>query len=180
MSITRSPDARALAGERTAHREAGGLRVLGTRALHLFGAFRYKQFSSAYITVGRARQRDIRVRDPSVSRHHCTIARGADGSYLLADCGSRAGVFAREPGPDSRLRRVYQIRLVVGMHVRLGAVTLLVTDAQGRCPLLADRFSEFCRLAVAAYGSHRAAARNTGTPRHLLDRVVGFRREVSR
>src|SRR5690606_11847845 len=114
----------------TARRAAGGLRVLGTRTLHLFGAIRYKRFAKSHITVGRARQRDIRIRDPAVSRHHCTIARMDDDSYVLSDCGSRAGVHVCEPGPESRLRRVYQVRLVVGMHVRLVDVTLLVTDAR--------------------------------------------------
>lgn len=103
-----------------------------------------------------------------------------DGSYVLTDCGSRAGVLVREPMPDSRLRRVYQIRLVVGMHVRLGPVTLLVTDARGRCPFLADRGSEFCRQAVAAYGSHRAAARVTGLPLRVIDRLLATVKEPSR
>lgn len=166
------------AGELDTYREAGGLRVLGTRALHLFGEMRYKQFARSHITVGRARQRDIRIRDPSVSRHHCTIVRADDGGYVMVDAGARAGVLVREPG--SRLKRVYQVRLVVGMHVRLGSMSLLVTDARGRCRLLVERLSEFCRQAVAAYGTHRAAARLTGTPRRLLDRMVPAAKEGSR
>lgn len=175
MSITKPPETHVSGSERTTRPEAGGLRVLGTRRLHLFGAIRYKRFARSYITVGRARQRDIRIRDPAVSRHHCTIARMDDGSHVMTDCGSLGGVLVREP--ESRLRRVYQVRLVVGMHVRLGSVTLLVTDARGRCPMLTDRLSEFCRQAVAMYGSHRAAARNTGTPRHILDRMVPVGKE---
>lgn len=160
------------------YREAGGLRVLGTRALHLFGAIRYKQFARSHITVGRARQRDIRIRDPSVSRHHCTIVRADDGGWALIDVGARAGVLVREPG--SRLKRVYQVRLAVGMHVRLGSTCLLVTDARGSCRFLVERLSELCRQAVVAYGSHRAAARATGTPRRLLDRMVAPAQEDSR
>lgn len=178
MSITSPPDTHVSGSEQTTRREAGGLRILGTRKWHRFGALRYKQFAKSHITVGRARQRDIRIRDPAVSRHHCTIVRMDDGSYVLTDCASRSGVLVREP--ESRQRRVYQVRLVVGMQVRLGPVTLLVTDAQGRCPMLIDRLSEFCRQAVAVYGSHRAAAHNTGTPRHILDRMVPRAQEDSR
>ena len=178
MSITRPPETDVSGSAHTTRPEAGGLRILGTRTLHLFAAIRYKRFARSHITVGRARQRDIRLRDPAVSRHHCTIARMHDGSYVLSDCGSRSGVQVREL--ESRPRQVYQVRLVVGMQVRLGAVTLLVTDAHGRCPLLIHRLSEFCRQAVALYGSHRAAAHNTGTPRHILDRMVPPAQEGSR
>lgn len=178
MSITKPPETHVSGSEWTTRPEAGGLRVLGARRLHLLGAIRYKRFARSYITVGRARQRDIRIRDPAVSRHHCTIVRMHDGSYVLTDCGSRSGVLVREP--HSRLRRVYQVRLIVGMHVRLGPVTLLVTDVHGRCPMLVDRLSELCRQAVALYGSNRAAAHNTGTPRRILDRVVPPAPEGSR
>jgi predicted component of type VI protein secretion system len=155
MSITRPPELHVSAGEPETYREAGGLRVLGTRALHVFGEIRYKQFARTHITVGRARQRDIRVRDPSVSRHHCTIVRADDGGWVMIDVGARAGVLVREPG--SRLERVYQVRLVVGMHVRLGSVSLLViaTSQSTRALAFAPSLAGVVKVAISDPRSHR-------------------------
>lgn len=180
MSITTPKQIPDRDSERAATQQAGGLRILGTRTLHLFAGIRYEQFAKAHITLGRARQRDIRVRDPAVSRHHCTIIRNQDGSHALADRGSRNGVWLREPVPDGAFRRVYHTPLIIGMHLRLGPVTVVVTDAAGQCPILAVRGSEFCRLAVAVYGSRRAAAQVTGIKRTLLGRLVPAAPEGSR
>jgi predicted component of type VI protein secretion system len=171
MSITVPHDSSAPGSGQPVRRAVGGLRVLGTRRLHLFAEIRYQRFPKVHVTVGRAAQRDIRIRHPSVSRHHCTIMRTDDG-YVLADHDSRNRVQVREPTQGGGFRRVFHALLVVGMQIRLGPVTLLVTDAQGRCPITAERGSEFCRRAVATYGSTRAAARNTGLPRDLFGRLV--------
>jgi pSer/pThr/pTyr-binding forkhead associated (FHA) protein len=130
MSITTPHETSAPAGERmTARRQVGGLRILGTRTLHLLAEIRYRQFPKSHITVGRAEARDIRIRDPSLSRHHCTIIRTDDGGYALADNGSRNGVLVREPAADARFRRVFHAPIAIGMQVRLGRVVLIVTDA---------------------------------------------------
>jgi predicted component of type VI protein secretion system len=171
MSITAPHESPAPGSGQTARRAVGGLRVLGTRRLHLFAEIRYRRFPRIHITVGRAAQRDIRIRHPAVSRHHCTILRTDDG-YVLADRDSRNHVQVREPGPGGAFRRVFHVLLVVGMQVRVGPVTLLVTDGQGRCPITAERGSEFCRQAVAIYGSARAAARNTGLARDVFGRLL--------
>lgn len=170
MSITAPHESPAPGSGQTARRAVGGLRVLGTRRLHLFAEIRYQRFPKTHITVGRAAQRDIRIRHPAVSRHHCTIMRTDDG-YVLADRDSRNRVQVREPAQGGGFRRVFHALLVVGMQIRLGPVTLFVTDAQGRCPITADRGSEFCRQAVAIYGSARAAARNTGLARDVFGRL---------
>jgi hypothetical protein len=180
MSITTPHETSVSAGERTARRQVGGLRILGTRTLHLLAEIRYRQFPKSHITIGRVAERDIRIRDSSVSRHHCTITRTDDGGYALADAGSRNGVLVREPAAGARFRRVFHVTLVVGMHVRLGPVTVLVTDARGACPMVIDGAADFCRQAVAVYGSRRAAARAIGVPRRVLDRLLSDAKERSR
>lgn len=170
MSITVPHESSAAGSGQTARRAAGGLRVLGTRRLHLFAEIRYQRFPKTHITVGRGAPRDIRIRHPAVSRHHCTILRTDDG-YVLADRDSRNRVLVREPAQGGGFRCVFHVLLVVGMQIRLGPVTLLVTDARGMCPITADRGSEFCREAVAIYGSARAAARNTGLARDVFGRL---------
>lgn len=180
MSITTPHESSASAGERGVRRPVGGLRVLGTRTLYLLAEIRYRQFPKSHITIGRVAERDIRIRDSSVSRHHCTIARTDDGGYALTDTGSRNGVLVREPAAGARFRRVFHFFLAVGVQIRLGAVTLLVTDARGRCPIVTDSGSDFCRQAVAVYGSRRAAARATGLPRRVLDRLLAAAQEASR
>ena len=47
------------------------------------------------ITIGRSRQADLRLDDPSVSRVHATI-RLLDGCYILTDNGSRHGTMVNE------------------------------------------------------------------------------------
>jgi len=172
MSITTPHETSPSAGERTARRPVGGLRILGTRALHLLAEIRYRQFPKSHITIGRVAERDIRIRDSSISRHHCTVVRLDDGGWTLSDAGSRNGVLVREPAAGARFRRVFHVALVVGMHLRIGPVTLLVTDARGKCPVVTDSGSDFCRQAVAVYGSRRAAARAIGVPRRVLDRLL--------
>lgn len=170
MSITVPHESPAPGSGQAARRAVGGLRVLGTRRLHLLAEIRYQRFPKTHITVGRAAQRDIRIRHPAVSRHHCTIMRTDDG-YVLVDRDSRNRVQVREPAQGGGFRRVFHALLVVGMQIRLGPVTLLVTDARGRVPITAERGSEFCRQALAIYGSARAAARNTGLARDVFGRL---------
>ncbi len=180
MSITTPHETSRSAGARAARRPVGGLRVLGTRALYLLAEIRYRQFPKSHITIGRVAECDIRIRDSSVSRHHCTLVRMDDGGWALADAGSRNGVLVREPAAGARFRRVFHVALVVGMHVRLGSVTLLVTDARGQCPMVIDGAADFCRQAVAVYGSRRAAARAIGLPRRVFDRLLSGAKEESR
>jgi predicted component of type VI protein secretion system len=180
MSITTPHEATVSAGARTALRPVGGLRVLGTRTLYLLGEIRYRQFPKSHITIGRVVERDIRIRDSSVSRHHCTIVRMDDGGWALTDAGSRNGVLVRDPAAGAHFRRVFHVALAIGMHVRLGPVTLLVTDARGRCPMVIDGAGDLCRQVVAVYGSRRAAARALGLPRRALDRLLAAAEEESR
>jgi FHA domain len=180
MSITTPHEPSVSTGERISRRPVGGLRILGTRALYLLAEIRYRQFPKSYITIGRVAERDIRIRDSSVSRHHCTIVRMDDGGWALSDAGSRNGVLVREPAAGARFRRVFHVALAVGMQVRLGPVTLLVTDARGQCPMVIDSAGDFCHQLVAVYGSRRAAARAIGLPRRVLDRLLAAAKEGSR
>lgn len=45
----------------------------------------------AVLTIGAARENDVVVRLPGVSRHHARILREAGGTFSLEDVGSRYG-----------------------------------------------------------------------------------------
>lgn len=82
------------------------------------------------VTVGRAGNNDVVVRDVSVSRFHAFLKRADTGEFMLQDAGSTNGssvngrpVPARGQGPAAVLRP--------GDNVRLGQVDLTFVDAKG-------------------------------------------------
>jgi hypothetical protein len=82
------------------------------------------------VTVGRATNNDVVVRDVSVSRFHAFLKRADGGEFLIQDAGSTNGtsvngrpVPARGNGPPQALRP--------GDDVRLGQVDLTFVDARG-------------------------------------------------
>jgi diguanylate cyclase (GGDEF)-like protein len=69
----------------------------------------------APMTIGRSRESDVRVDDPTVSRRHVRIVRDEERSYLLQDLGSRNGTTVRG-------QPVTRCRLFDGDHIGLGSV----------------------------------------------------------
>jgi pSer/pThr/pTyr-binding forkhead associated (FHA) protein len=163
----------------------GGLRLLGQQRLFSFdvpserGTGRRKA-----LTIGRDEVCDIWLSDPTVSGLHATItsrrarARSGDAPgpvFTLRDRGSKNGIRVSQQGPRGPFVRVSEVRLVVGLHVRIGAVTLVAVDREGACPIVATSEQDFVAQARALYGSDQATARFLGVPmariRHLLARV---------
>jgi hypothetical protein len=129
------------------------------------------------VSIGRTRQRDVRIFDRTVSREHCELVRDPDGTYHLIDRGSTNGLHVSPRGKYSRYRRVDRVRLEVGMHIDVGDVTVIPVDENGACPITVTRYSELLRLARAIYGSAAEAARHIGKrSQQVILRAVGASR----
>jgi hypothetical protein len=76
-----------------------------------------------HISVGRARNNDVVLLDPSVSKLHAHIERDAEG-YLLRDAGSRNGTSVNELA----LQPQQTVRLQSGAKLVIGNVELMFLD----------------------------------------------------
>ncbi len=75
--------------------------------------------------IGRNRQNDIQIRDPSVSRYHAII-RYVDGQYLVVDLASTNGTFVN----GSEVSRARELR--PGDRIEFGNVNVVFrSDADG-------------------------------------------------
>jgi DNA-binding NtrC family response regulator len=87
------------------------------------------------LSIGTSEGNDLRLTDPAVSRHHCTL-RADERGLCLTDLGSRNGTFAN----GIELRSGY---VATGTTLRAGKTTIAVTilDRDLEQPLAAeDRF----------------------------------------
>ena len=75
-------------------------------------------FDGRPLTIGRASDNGVVLRDGRASRHHARID-GRRGSLILSDLGSTNGSYVND-------RRVESIALGEGDRIRVGATTLLV------------------------------------------------------
>jgi len=75
-------------------------------------------FDGRPLTIGRADDNGIVLRDGRASRHHARID-GRRGTLVLADLGSTNGSFVND-------RRVDAVALGEGDRIRIGTTTLLV------------------------------------------------------
>ena len=76
-----------------------GLRVLGQERTIWF---RNLLADTDRVTIGRTRQRDLRLRDDTVSRDHCDLVRESDGSFHLIDRDSTNGLYVSRRGKYGR------------------------------------------------------------------------------
>jgi DNA-binding NtrC family response regulator len=143
-----------------------------TRGAHL-------TFESARVGIGTAAGNELRLADPTVSRHHAEIA-ARDGRYVLRDLGSTNGTFVGdvqvievfvEPGarirvgetvlefePDARLTRVRP-----SAEARFGEMV-------GTSPLMLNVFGLLRELASSSLTVLLAG--ETGTGKELAARAV--------
>jgi pSer/pThr/pTyr-binding forkhead associated (FHA) protein len=77
------------------------------------------------ITIGRARECDIRIANPMVSRHHAEIRKLEDGHWILRDLGSTHGCFVNG-------NRVNEARIVSGLEARIGPAKLVFDNLATR------------------------------------------------
>jgi transcriptional regulator with GAF, ATPase, and Fis domain len=73
---------------------------------------------SAELSIGSADGNDLKLTDPAVSRHHCTL-RADERGLAIVDLGSRNGTFVGEV-------EVVQAFVGAGTHVRVGRSTIRI------------------------------------------------------
>ncbi|RMI39938.1 FHA domain-containing protein, partial [Streptomyces triticirhizae] len=85
-------------------------------------------------TIGRSADADIPLDDPDVSRLHCSLTLGSDGTIAVADLGSTNGTWL-----DGRPVRERPVLLPPGGILRLGesALRVLTADERPAPPALA-------------------------------------------
>ena len=86
------------------------------------GSSRTIAFDGRPLTIGRAPDNGLVLRDGRASRHHARID-GRRGTLILADLGSTNGSFVND-------RRVESVALGAGDRIRIGT-TALVVEALG-------------------------------------------------
>jgi hypothetical protein len=155
----------------------GGLRLVGQQRLYLFEALTDRG-RKRELTIGRDEACDIWLSHPTVSALHGAILFARDSwepVFLLRDRASKNGIRVSIHGPRGPFLRIIDVRLRVGLHVRIGEVTLVAVDRQGACPIVATSEAEFLVQARALYGSDQATARFLGVSiariRQLLARL---------
>jgi pSer/pThr/pTyr-binding forkhead associated (FHA) protein len=101
------------------------------RELRPDGTSRTIAFDGRPLTIGRAPDNGLVVRDGRASRHHARID-GRRGTLVLSDLGSSNGSFVND-------RRVDSVALGAGDRIRIGTTAFVVegigedlTDASGR------------------------------------------------
>lgn len=152
----------------------GGLRLFGQQRLFLFEALT-GQGRKRELAIGRDEACDIWLSHPTVSALHGTILCAGDSRepvFLLRDRKSKNGIRVSIHGPRGPFLRIVEMRLGVGMHVRIGEVTLVTVDRQGACPIVATSEAEFLVQARALYGSERVAARFLGVSMARIRRFL--------
>lgn len=77
------------------------------------------------LRIGRARDCEIRVADPLVSRHHAEILATDNGRWVLRDAGSRHGCVVRG-------QRIGSISVTAGLEVRIGKSLLRFENLASR------------------------------------------------
>jgi len=82
--------------------------------------------------IGRAKDVELRLDDPMVSRHHAVIVPDAAGRWLIRDTGSTHGCYVDD-------ERVEEAALEHGVEVRIGSAVLRVDDVASRVARELDR-----------------------------------------
>lgn len=73
------------------------------------------------VTIGRSRDNDVRIEDPSVSRHHAVL-RVADDALSIKDLSSSNGVRVH----DEKIASNVAVPITVGQFVKVGAAVFVV------------------------------------------------------
>jgi hypothetical protein len=119
-------------------------------------------------TVGRGRQADVMVDDPSLSRLHARVAVDQDGQISVDDLGSTNGIFVN----GSEQLTAF---LMIGDTIRFGRVEYLVTSADDTRPTTASE-----GIAVVSQTVMRRVAMNTApkVDRIALEALLATSREM--
>ena len=95
---------------------------------HAVARVRKREGANAFgimVTIGRAKNNDIELMAPDVSKFHAYLMQGADGGWAITDAGSTYGT---EVGGRRLQPRTDRVALKVGSQVRVGSVRLTFLD----------------------------------------------------
>ena len=81
--------------------------------------------------VGRDRECDVRLDDPSVSRRHAECVRLANGRLHVTDCATMNGTFVLD---DEEWRAVRQTLVEPSDHIRFGDCRMTAARLAALCP----------------------------------------------
>lgn len=140
-----------------------GVHVIPSGPRYLFQDAEGQETHRRYIVIGSAVDCDVRVDDPSVSAHHCSIVRRRSRVYVN-DLGSTNGIWVAGC-------RVPSCELHAGTIVTIGDTDIAAIsqeNADRDIVIAASTLPEFLRNAMDAYGSIRAAAHGIGVPYSTL------------
>jgi DNA-binding NtrC family response regulator len=132
------------------------------------------------IVIGSSQDADLRLTDGYVSRRHCKLLEGDDGSIVLCDMDSRNGTFANGV-------RVFQVALQSGAEVQVGKTRIRIAYGPGvaaNTTLTIRRFGELVGASAAMSSAFEALRRvastnltclllgETGTGKELAARAI--------
>jgi hypothetical protein len=139
-----------------------GLRDLGTRKLH-------KLRGTEPLLIGRDKNADVYLDDPTVSARHAILTRlGVGSPWTLDPCRGKVVIV-------NGLRLTEPVELRPGWRIELGAVTL-AAYADVLMPVPARSPSSVAVAFHALYGSYRRAARWLGVSYSNVFRLAHRRR----
>lgn len=90
------------------------------------------------ISVGRARNNDISIRDSSISKVQANFSRSGEGELTLTDAGSTNGTFVN----GVRLAPGQSLVVRDGDQIRFGQVPTLFLETRALCQVLADHLDK--------------------------------------
>lgn len=148
---------------RPVKRFAAGLHYPDKQRTYLFEDFMSGAAPKQRIMIGRGRDCDIRIDNGFVSERHAVLEREDDAMYLV-DHFSTNGVYI-----DS-VRVEGAVALTEGLHIKIGPVLLIATDAEGKFYIEAKTISDMCRQAAPLYGNDTLAGEQLGRSRTFIAR----------
>lgn len=146
-----------------------GIRVMDRNSVYwLFERMR----PDGRLTVGRTRQREIQVDDPSVSRRHCEIIHQGGGRFVLRALGSINPVAVSYRSGYDGWYEVDEVTLQPGLYIKLGEAVIIPVDPDGGCPITAMNDAELARKAEKVYGNASEAQRRIGRSRQWIRKMT--------
>lgn len=89
---------------------------------------------SAY-SIGRGKDSDVQLNDPSISRKHAELVITAVGKYYLTDCGSSAGTYTMLGNEKTAVKQTYVEQadnLCLGeFHTSVQQLVAMIDDPSG-------------------------------------------------
>jgi predicted component of type VI protein secretion system len=89
---------------------------------------------SAY-SIGRSKDSDVQLSDPSISRLHAELVITAESKYYLTDCGSSAGTYTMQGNEKTAINQKYVEQLdnlcLGEFHTSVQQLVAMIDDPSG-------------------------------------------------